>query len=407
MKMLKYFVITLVCSLVIEHLEGAIDVKKEVHEKYYKENDYNPHVVPVPSVNSTGLVKKPLKVQASVNIKNIFDVREKEQMVSMEMTLRLYWTDKRIRPNPRFYRAEDKLHGRYITLIPDLMVNKNDTFWMPDIFINEAKNIHSPTVHLKPSSLRVYEDGTIRSSTRINFEVFCGMEFRNYPFDVQACDVMFESFGYTKEIDFEWKHEDNDFNCSQINLHHFAFRPSRFETYDYLEEHCQGLLFGIKFFRKFEYLVGKIYIPSILFAVLDYFSLLIPMEVPMIRVMVGMTTLLSQITQFSNFRRSIPQVSYTTQLDVWMIFHITYITLCMMVPILLLAFDESFKWTKYRFHWLAVTEKIFKIFMLILYIVFQLWYWITNLKDKEYAEDDKSCSEQFVPSPEERHFVMR
>ena len=37
----------------------------------------------------------------------------------------------------------------------------------------------------------------LRYSARVNFDVACNMDFRSYPGDHQACEVKFESFGYT------------------------------------------------------------------------------------------------------------------------------------------------------------------------------------------------------------------
>ena len=33
----------------------------------------------------------PLQINASINLRNILDVAEKEQIISLETTLRLYW----------------------------------------------------------------------------------------------------------------------------------------------------------------------------------------------------------------------------------------------------------------------------------------------------------------------------
>ena len=33
----------------------------------------------------------PVVIQASINLRNILDVAEKEQIISLETTLRLYW----------------------------------------------------------------------------------------------------------------------------------------------------------------------------------------------------------------------------------------------------------------------------------------------------------------------------
>ena len=57
--------------------------------------------------------------------------------------------------------SEDSL-GPYLTLNP----SRADKFWMPDVFIDQAKALRTPTYYTKPASLRVYNDSTIRYSSR-------------------------------------------------------------------------------------------------------------------------------------------------------------------------------------------------------------------------------------------------
>ena len=37
-----------------------------------------------------------------------------------------------------------------------------DIFWIPDIFLDRARTVRTPTLHLKPASVRVYRDSRIR-----------------------------------------------------------------------------------------------------------------------------------------------------------------------------------------------------------------------------------------------------
>ena len=59
----------------------------------------------------------------------------------------------------------------------------NDRFWMPDVFIDQAKALRTPTFYTKPASLRVYNDSTIRYSSRCTWgrEV---IEFTNCDDDI-------------------------------------------------------------------------------------------------------------------------------------------------------------------------------------------------------------------------------
>ena len=70
---------------------------------------------------------------------------------------------------------------------------------MPDVFIDQAKALRNPTFYTKPASLRVYNDSTIRYSSRINYDVACNMDFHRFPVDEQYCEVKFESFGFSSK----------------------------------------------------------------------------------------------------------------------------------------------------------------------------------------------------------------
>ena len=52
---------------------------------------------------------------------------------------------------------------------------------------------------------RLYNDSTVRYSTRINFDVACAMDFHKFPWDRQTCKVKFESFSYSNnQINMRW-----------------------------------------------------------------------------------------------------------------------------------------------------------------------------------------------------------
>ena len=69
--------------------------------------------------------------------------------------------DDRIQPKAKFLDSEDSI-GPYLTLNP----SQAALFWMPDVFIDQAKALRNPTFYTKPASLRVYNDSTIRYSSR-------------------------------------------------------------------------------------------------------------------------------------------------------------------------------------------------------------------------------------------------
>ena len=74
----------------------------------------------------------------------------------------MFLKDSRIKPAENSTLDSTDLIGPYITLNPSYA----DQFWMPDVFIDQAKALRIPTYYTKPASLRVYKDSTIRYSSR-------------------------------------------------------------------------------------------------------------------------------------------------------------------------------------------------------------------------------------------------
>ena len=95
---------------------------------------------------------------------------EVEQLITIETTIRMMWTDTRARIKEEKDKDEEvevgltnqtNLEGLaqkkqfkpdYVTINPRLAKH----FWIPDIFIDQAKQVREPTFHVLPASLRIY-----------------------------------------------------------------------------------------------------------------------------------------------------------------------------------------------------------------------------------------------------------
>jgi len=273
-------------------------------------------------------LRPPLLIRASINLRNILEVSEKEQLVSLETTLRLFWKDPRIQPLAQHLDSQDSI-GSYLTLNP----SKADIIWMPDVFIDQAKAIRVPTFYTRPASLRIYQDSTVRYSSRINFDVACSMEFHRFPVDEQYCQVRFESFGFTnKQIRLEWMEPHHSNVNSNISLAQFSFRVSLMDAYstDYYDISYPGLIMKLHLTRQLTYHIVQTYLPSTVFVVIAWLSLFVPPESVPGRVGMGMTTLLTLTAMFSAVRQNVPRVSYVSLLDIWMLVCMIFVFACIL-----------------------------------------------------------------------------
>ena len=200
-------------------------VESNVHPKIKLLSDYSIHEAPI---RKDGV---PIDVNFTINLRNILEVNEVSQLISMETSIRMFWKDYRVQP--------ELGNGKeYITLNP--IAAKH--FWIPDIFIDQSKDVRVPKYYAKPASLRIYADQTLRYSSRINFDVACSMEFHRYPVDKQLCEINFESFGHTNEqLKFQWVKGSNI--NPNISLAQFELEVALEDTYhtDYYDLSYPGI----------------------------------------------------------------------------------------------------------------------------------------------------------------------
>ena len=78
-------------------------------------------------------------------------MNEIAQIVTVEVSIRLHWVDTRLKLSNSTLEQMDE-GDQYASLNPRLARN----IWIPDIFIDEAKELREPTFHVLPASLRVY-----------------------------------------------------------------------------------------------------------------------------------------------------------------------------------------------------------------------------------------------------------
>ena len=99
------------------------------------------------------------QVNVSLNVRNIFEVNEKAQYITLETSIRMIWIDERVRSNPKPNSGVD-----FVSINGD-QIHK---FWVPDIFIDQAVKTRNPKVHVMPATLRVFPNGLIRSVVHIS-----------------------------------------------------------------------------------------------------------------------------------------------------------------------------------------------------------------------------------------------
>ena len=347
------FLIFSTCLILI----GAQDCKDE---KYHFKDKYRK--TDLPPGGDDGKVR----IESSIHLRNIMEVNEIQQLLSVEMSIRLYWTDSRIEPNPEYFFESDSL-GQYMNM-------DDKCVWMPDIYIDQAKSMRNPTYYNHPASLRIYNNSLMRYSSRFNLDVACNMKFHRFPVDEQDCMVRMESYDFTrKKMEISWRPESESNISPDISLAKFKFPNTSFIDYPSVSPY-PGIIVKIHLKRKLNYQLTHTYIPSAVFVGIAWLSLLLPPNYVPGRCMMFMTTLLTLVTLETSVARLMPPVNYLTVLDIWLVVSIMFVFICIIEFVIVthLIRTEREEYA-HKFEYACI------ICFPILFLIFNLLYWLEIL----------------------------
>jgi len=334
-----------------------------------------------------------VEVKVSLNLRNIIEVDDKQQTISSEIELRLYWNDSRVMmvKDKRMKNKttgecipRDKGHGNLC--YAELSREEVDMFWLPDLFVDEAIKVRHPFFKIPTESVYVYENRSMRLSKRINFDSICMMNFKKYPVDKQDCPIKFESFGNLEhQIFFEFV--GHPVQNKNIDLPKFYFEVEADTSYHttYYKQLFPGVKMVIHLTRKLDDHIMETYIPSALLVFIAFFSLVVSPELLTVRVSMGMFTLLTLTNLRSQVKYEVPEVSYLSYMDIWLFICLVFVfgTILVTIGIVVLKNHDKKALVKKAYFWTSVVFPIsFTIFSTIYISVILVEYY----KDEEHAK---------------------
>lgn len=80
--------------------------------------------------------------------------------------------------------------GKFLTLTDP---NK---IWKPDLFFSNEKKGNLHDIIMPNVLLRIYPNGNVLYSIRISLVLFCPMDLKYYPLDIQTCQIKMASCMY-------------------------------------------------------------------------------------------------------------------------------------------------------------------------------------------------------------------
>ncbi|KAK8396411.1 hypothetical protein O3P69_005456 [Scylla paramamosain] len=290
------------------------------------------------SAKKTGV---PLEVGISVLVRNLAKIDESEGMVMMEVNLRVKWRDTRLRPPP------DLEPSQYVPLDPAILTR----IWVPDLYIDHSSGANTPRVLTSIASVWIYGDTTVDYSGNMFVELSCRMDYAWFPRDHQICSFRMESYAYTLDRNvYVWVPPGLEVS-KMIHSEQFLVRFEEADPYTRVQDvygTYPALAFRVHLTRRLSYMLLQVYLPSGLFVVVSFVSLLVPADAIPGRMTLCITTILTmsallgvamplvtclriQVLKFSiPYRQSTPRVSYVRAIDVWLLSCLSFVSIVLL-----------------------------------------------------------------------------
>ncbi|MFH4973796.1 hypothetical protein AB6A40_000505 [Gnathostoma spinigerum] len=273
-----------------------------------KKSNYDWRVRPRGDLLLTG-DEGPVHVTVNMYLRSISKVDDVNMEYNLHFTFREEWVDERL----LFY--SDSLS--HIVLSPEQRI------WMPDTFFQNEKRGKKHKVDTPNIMIRVYNaTAKILYSSRMTLTLSCPMRLHDYPLDIQRCHIDYASYAYTdKDIVYHWK-EDEPIQIKdglKESLPSFVLSDVRIGNCTSITNtgtySCLRTIIELK--REFSFYLLQLYIPSFMLVAVSWVSFWLDKDSVPARVTLGVTTLLTITTQASGISASLPPVSYTKAIDIW------------------------------------------------------------------------------------------
>ncbi|PAV71716.1 hypothetical protein WR25_12021 [Diploscapter pachys] len=199
--------------------------------------------------------------------------------------------------------------------------------WGPNICLINSKNTQ---IHKSPGEnvmVILYENGTVWINHRLSVKAPCNLDLRQFPFDVQNCLLIFESYSHnSEEVELHWMSEPvtlmkpielPDFDLERF--HHIK------DNNPYPNGRWDQLRVTFTFKRRWGFYVIQAYVPTYLTIVVSWVSFCMEPKALPARTTVGISSLLALTFQFGNILKNLPRVSYVKAMDVWMLGCISFV----------------------------------------------------------------------------------
>ncbi|XP_076764753.1 LOW QUALITY PROTEIN: pH-sensitive chloride channel 2-like [Xylocopa sonorina] len=269
---------------------------------------------PPGELNSTD----PINIYTSAYIYTIKSNMAKTLQFDVHMMLQFRYLDERLKFSNIAPHLSQIYGGQFA----------HDLIWTPTVYVSNEPSSAIMGNSVKDILVSIDPSGMVILNTRLQATLNCGLRLEKFPFDVQECPLIFESWTHNvldmvlywdqqpiilaDELHLtEYKLMDKWVNTSEV------FYTTSQQHYGHFAGNFSSISITFKLAREMGFFMMDYYIPSILIVVISWVSFWLHMDASPPRIVLGTNTILTFMTLASKVENSLPKVSYIKASEIW------------------------------------------------------------------------------------------
>ncbi|EZA55080.1 Transducin beta-like protein [Ooceraea biroi] len=286
----------------------------ELLQELANECRYDKMVRPPGVINATD----PIRIYTRAFIYTIKSNMAKTLQFDVHLMLQFRYLDKRLKfadiaPYMTQIYAGQSAHG---------------LIWTPTVYVANQRTSAVMGNNVKDLLISISPHGMVILNTRLEATLNCGLRLEKFPFDVQECPLIFESWTHNlNEMVLDW---DNDPIVIASNLYLTEYKlvdtwvnrsgvsyTTSQHHYGHFAGNFSSINITFKLAREMGFFMMDYYVPSILIVVISWVSFWLHVDASAPRIVLGTNTILAFMTLASKVENSLPKVSYIKASEIW------------------------------------------------------------------------------------------
>ncbi|XP_078039944.1 pH-sensitive chloride channel 2 isoform X1 [Augochlora pura] len=275
---------------------------------------YDKMARPLGETNAT----EPVKVYVRAYIYTIKSNMAKTLQFDVHMILQYRYLDNRLKFADIAPRLNQIYGGHHV----------HDIIWTPAVYVSNERSSALVGTNVKDLLVSVDPMGLVTLNTRLQVTLNCGLRLEKFPFDVQECPLIFESWTYdVNDMMLIWD-RDPIILADELHLTEYklvdkwvnktdVFYTTMEQHYGHFAGNFSTISITFKLAREMGFFMMDYYIPSILIVVISWVSFWLHMDASPPRIVLGTNTILTFMTLASKLENSLPKVSYIKASEIW------------------------------------------------------------------------------------------